>query len=67
MSDKIEIEITPRVALTMIAGERCSSFTAGDCFSAGRHPLAKYGADRCCDACIAAAGLKAMSEAEAER
>jgi len=46
-----------RSALKLIAGEKCSNFTSGDCKSAGRTKNAQYGADRWCDACIARDGL----------
>lgn len=64
MSDEpIEREISARVALTIIAGEKCSAFTSGDCRD-HRDPLARYGADKWCDACIARAGLEWLDRRE---
>lgn len=57
--EPIEREISARIALTIIAGDGCSSFTSGDC-RAERDPLARYGADSWCDACVARAGLEWM-------
>ncbi len=59
--------VSARAALTLIAGEQCSTFTSGDCAGDGRTPDAEYGADRWCDACIARAGLAALDAEEADR
>lgn len=43
-------------ALRHIAPElKCEAFTSGigSCFRVGRTPDARYGADKCCDSCIA--------------
>ena len=48
-----------RYALKLISGDRCENYTGGgwQCFRNGRIADAKYGADRACDACIAAWAL----------
>lgn len=49
-----------RDALERIAGNGCEHNTTpgwGHCYIEGRTPDAEFGADRCCDACIAHAAL----------
>lgn len=58
---QVEVRISPVVALTIIAGDGCRSFTGtSTCRTAGsgRHPLARYGADAWCEACLCAAALE---------
>lgn len=51
---RIEVRITPALLLFMLAEGPCENFTgATTCQSAGRHPLAKYGADQMCVPCMA--------------
>lgn len=49
-----------RKALRLIAGIRCTNYTAGSCrdSGSGRTKGAYYGADKWCDACIATDGLE---------
>ena len=55
------IPLTPQLALVLIAGNHCHTFTTGlgSCFKdgTGRTVAAQYGADAVCDACIAWAAL----------
>ena len=55
------IPLTPRLALTLIAGSHCHTFNTGpgSCFKDGtKRTVAAYlGADAVCDACIAWAAL----------
>lgn len=50
---EIEIRISPALLLFMLADRPCDYFTKGGCEGAGRHPLAKYGADQMCVPCMA--------------
>jgi hypothetical protein len=50
-------------ALALIRRDACENFTTGlgSCYQHGRTPDAKYGAERCCDSCIADAALASVS------
>lgn len=63
-----EIAITPNMALRLIAEGGCENFTSGSCVTAGnRHPLARYGADQWCHACIASTALGIDSDRSKQR
>lgn len=63
MTGHIEIRISPDLLLFILAERKCETFTSPDgCLEAGRHPLAKYGADQMCVPCMA----KLATEAEEE-
>ena len=50
----IEIRMTTGLRMAILLERGCETFTSGDdCIRAGRHPLAKYGADQMCDPCMA--------------
>ena len=54
------IPLTPQLALMLIAGDHCHTFTTGlgSCFKDKTRTVAAYlGADAVCDACIAWAAL----------
>lgn len=57
----MKIELTPVLALRLIAADGCHTFTTGigSCLKAGsgRAVGAHYEADRVCDACLADAAL----------
>lgn len=49
-------------ALRLIAEGGCTNYKGGgDCPASGRTPIARYSADRWCNACIARAGLDASA------
>lgn len=52
----------PVDALRIIAARDCENYTTGlgSCYENGRTPDAKFGAERCCTACIADSGLKGL-------
>lgn len=57
----MKIELTPVLALRLIAADGCHTFTTGlgSCLKpgSGRAIGARYGAERACDACLAHAAL----------
>lgn len=53
MSGPVEIRMSPKLLLFILSEQGCQEFTKGDCLGAGRHPLAKYGADQMCVPCMA--------------
>lgn len=59
---EIEIRISPALLLFMLAEGECETFTGTDCESNGRHPLAKYGADKMCVRCMAKIALRSDDE-----
>jgi hypothetical protein len=54
---EIELRIDPLAALAVIAAGGCTSNTSGSCMERGRHPLARFGADVWCHACLACLAL----------
>lgn len=55
------------LTLAEIAKDGCSQFHSGTtCWTAGKNPASKYGADRVCDACLARAALDALANEGAD-
>lgn len=64
------LSLDPSMALTVIAGRGCESFTTGigSCLKNGRHLISLTGtADQACSPCVAWAALPLVSQSAADR